>query len=46
MREKHSKTGKLSKKTLRSSAKGWIDLEKEKKGGESYLSGYLTFYGV
>ena len=41
MSEKHSKTGKLRRKKLRSSAKGWIDLEKEKEGGESYSSGHF-----
>ena len=41
MSEKHSKTGKLGRKKLRSSAKGWTDLEKEKEGGESYSSGHF-----
>ena len=44
MSEKHSKTGKLRRKKLRSSAKGSIDLEKEKEGGESYSSGYFLHF--
>ena len=44
MSEKHSKTGKLRRKKLSSSAKGWIDLEKEKEGGESYSSGHFYHF--
>ena len=46
MSEKHSKTGKLRRKKLRSSAKGWIDLEKEKEGNRIPQDIFNIFYVV